>query len=111
MTSLPQVQALPGEAEHDEPSRGVSDMPVQTQLKPVIELSAEDMVIGPPPQLPLFEGLEDESLICPGCGDEVTIGVSALTVQALFKPPGRLLFHCSCDAYGEVSRPGSPSKH
>ena len=83
-------------------------MPVQTQLNPVVDPSAQDMVIGPPPQLPLFEGLEDESLICPGCGDEVTIGVSALTVQALFKPPGRLLFHCKCDAYGEVHRPGSP---
>ncbi|MCL6699343.1 hypothetical protein LZ496_11195 [Sphingomonas sp. NSE70-1] len=85
-------------------------MPVQTQLKQVSEPSVEDMVIGPPRQLPLFEGLEDESLVCPGCGDEITIGVSALTVQALFKPPGRLLFHCNCDAYGEVDRPGSLSR-
>lgn len=83
-------------------------MPVQTLLNPVVDPSAQDMVIGPPPRLPLFEGLEDESLICPGCGEEVTIGVSALTVQALFKPPGRLLFHCKCDVYGEVHRPGSP---
>ena len=82
-------------------------MPVQTQLNPVVDPSAQDMVIGPPRQLPLFEGLEDESLICPGCGDEVTIGVSALTVQALFKPPGRLLFLCNCDAYGVVHQPGS----
>jgi hypothetical protein len=109
MTSLPRFQVQPCDAEHDEPARGVSEMPVQTQLKQVVQPSAEDMVIGPPPELPLFEGLEDESLVCPGCGDEVTAGVSSLTVQALFKPPGRLLFHCRCDAYGEVDRPGSPA--
>ena len=108
MTS-PQVKVPAGEAEHDGPAREVSELPVQTRLNQVIETSPEDMVIGPPRELPLFEGLEGESLVCPGCGDEVTTGVSAITVQALFKPPGRLLFHCKCDAYGEVHRPGSPA--
>ena len=79
-------------------------MPVQTRLKQIVRPFADDMVIGPPPNLPLFEGLEDESLVCPGCSREVTNGVSALTMQALFKAPGRLLFHCECDSYGEVDR-------
>jgi hypothetical protein len=80
-------------------------MPVQTRLK-MVQPSAEDMVIGPPVNLPLFEGLEDESLVCPGCGEEVTNGVSALTLQALFQAPGRLLFHCKCDAYAQIDQPG-----
>lgn len=84
-------------------------MPVQTQLKRIDRPAADDMVIGPPAKLPLFEGLEDESLICPGCDQEVTSGVSALTLQALFKPPGRLLFHCRCNAYAEVDGTGSAS--
>jgi hypothetical protein len=83
-------------------------MPVQTRLKKVRPFS-DDMVIGPPSQLPLFEGLEDESLVCPGCSQEITSGVSALTLQALFKPHGRLLFHCNCDAHGEVGGPESPA--
>ncbi len=84
-------------------------MPVQTRLRSIGEFSPQDMVIGPPAKLPLFEGLEDESLVCPGCEQEVTRGISAVTLQALFKPPGRLLFHCQCDAYGEIDRPGSPA--
>ena len=84
-------------------------MPVQTRLKQIGRPLAKDMVIGPQGDLPLFEGMEDESLVCPGCDQEVTTGVSALTLQALFQPPGRLLFHCQCDAYGEVDRPASPA--
>ena len=82
-------------------------MPVQTRLNQVRPAS-DDMVIGPPPKLPLFEGMEDESLVCPGCSREITSGLSALTLQALFQPPGRLLFHCKCDVYAEVGTPGSP---
>jgi hypothetical protein len=67
------------------------------------------MVIGPPAKFPLFEGLEQESLVCPGCELEITVGVSALTLLALFQPPGRLLFHCECDAYGEVDGPEPPA--
>ena len=85
-------------------------MPVQTRLKQILRPSADDMVIGPPPNLPLFQGQEDESLVCPGCKKEVTNGVSSLTLQALFQAPGRLLFHCECDAYGEVDRLGSPGR-
>ena len=84
-------------------------MPVQTRLKQV-RPSADDMVIGPPPELPLFEGLEDESLVCPGCDQAITTGVSALTLQALFQAPGRLLFHCNCDAYAQVDGAGSPGQ-
>ena len=69
----------------------------------------DDMVIGPESGLPLFEGREDESLVCPGCGMDVTSGVSAMTLHALFQPPGRLLFHCKCDAYGEIDSAGSPT--
>lgn len=104
MPTLPQILIQPGDAEHSVALRGVCEMPVQTRLKQILRPSADDMVIGPPPNLPLFEGLEDESLVCPGCEKEVTSGVSALTLQALFKAPGRLLFHCECDAYGEVDR-------
>jgi hypothetical protein len=82
-------------------------MPVQTRLNEIDRPSAQDMVIGPQGNLPLFEGREDESLVCPGCGEEVTSGVSALTLYALFQAPDRLLFHCKCDAYGEVGRPSS----
>jgi hypothetical protein len=82
-------------------------MPVQTRLKLIGGSSPQDMVIGPPAELPLFEGREDESLVCTGCGGEVTRGVSALTLHALFQPPGRLLFHCNCDAFGEVVWPES----
>jgi hypothetical protein len=82
-------------------------MPVKTRLK-IVRPSADDMVIGPPANLPLFEGLEDESLVCPGCDQAVTSGVSAITLQALFQAPGRLLFHCKCDAYGQVDQPGIP---
>lgn len=107
MPTLPHYQIPPGDAEHGEAACGVCEMPVQTRLRQV-RPSADDMVIGPPPELPLFQGLEDESLVCSGCDQEITIGVSALTLQALFQAPGRLLFHCNCDAYGEVDRPGSP---
>jgi hypothetical protein len=107
MPTLPQFQVQPGDAEHSVALRGVSEMPVQTRLKQILRPSADDMVIGPPPNLPLFEGLEDESLVCPGCEKAVTTGVSALTLQALFQAPGRLLFHCECDAYGEVDRSGT----
>ena len=86
-------------------------MPVQTRLKRINRSLAQDMVIGPQSQLPVFEGREDESLVCPGCGQEVTNGVSALTLHALFQPPGRLLFHCNCDAYGEVDGIGSLSSN
>jgi hypothetical protein len=61
------------------------------------------MVIGSQGDLPLFEGQESESLVCPGCGEEITRGVSAQTLHALFQPPGRLLFHCDCDSYGAVA--------
>lgn len=104
MTSLPQSQVQPGNDEHDGAASGVSEMPVQTRLNLIRGSSLQDMVIGPPAKLPLFEGREDESLVCPGCGEEVTRGVSALTLHALFQAPGRLLFHCNCDAYGEVVR-------
>ena len=107
MPTLPHFEVQPGDAEHSFAVRGVCGMPVQTRLKQIIRPSADDMVIGPPPNLPLFDGLEDESLVCPGCSQEVTCGVSALTLQALFQAPGRLLFHCECDAYGEVDRAGS----
>ena len=73
---------------------------LKTRLKPVDRVEPEDMVIGSRGVLPLFEGQEPESLICPGCGQEVTIGLSSLTMMSLFQPPGRLLFHCDCDAYG-----------
>ena len=82
-------------------------MPVQTRLKKVARPQAQDMVIGPQGELPLFEGREDESLVCPGCGRDITHGVSAVTLHALFQPPGRLLFHCRCDAYGEVDGIGT----
>jgi hypothetical protein len=104
MPTLPLFQVQPGDAEHNVAVRGVCEMPVQTRLKQIVRPFADDMVIGPPPKLPLFEGLDDESLVCPGCSREVTTGVSALTLQALFRAPGRLLFHCECDAYGEVDR-------
>jgi hypothetical protein len=107
MTSQPQFQFQPGNDEQDGAASGVSEMPVQTRLNLIHGSSLQDMVIGPPAKLPLFEGLEDESLVCPGCEGEVTRGVSALTLHALFQPPGRLLFHCNCDAYGEVIRPES----
>ena len=74
-------------------------MPVKTRLERVDSSGPEDMVIGGQGPLPLLEGVEDESLVCPGCDQEVTSGISALTLRALFRPPGRLLFHCSCDAY------------
>ena len=82
-------------------------MPVQTLLKRIDRPLAQDMVIGSQSRLPVFEGQEEESLVCPGCGQEVTNGVSALTIHALFQPPGRLLFHCKCDAYGEVDGVGT----
>ena len=108
MPTLPQFEVQPGDAEQRVALRGVSEMPVQTRLSQILRPSVDDMVIGPPPNLPLFEGLDDESLVCPGCSKEITSGVSAVTLQALFKAPGRLLFHCECDAYGEVDRAGSP---
>lgn len=82
-------------------------MPVQTRLKNIARPLAQDMVIGPQGELPLFEGREDENLVCPGCERDITHGVSAVTLHALFQPPGRLLFHCQCDAYGEVDGKGS----
>ena len=84
-------------------------MPVQTRLVQITRVSPQDMVIGPEGQLPLFEGREGESLVCPGCGEEVTSGVSGMTLHALFQPPDRLLFHCKCDAYSEVDGAGSPA--
>jgi hypothetical protein len=107
MPSLPQFKVQPGNAERDGAASGVSEMPVKTRLNLIGGSSPQDMVIGPPAKLPLFEGREDESLVCPGCEEEVTRGVSALTLLALFQPPGRLLFHCTCDAYGEVVRQDS----
>jgi hypothetical protein len=106
----PKFQTRPGDAEHDATVHGVCEMAVQTRLQQVFQPFADDMVIGPPHQLPLFEGLEDESLVCPGCEQDITTGVSGQTLQALFKPPGRLLFHCKCDAYAEIVGP-RPSGH
>ena len=77
-------------------------MRVKTRLEPVQETLPQDMVIGSQGELPLFEGQEGESLVCPGCGEDVTSGVSAQTLHALFQPPGRLLFHCGCDSYSSV---------
>ena len=77
-------------------------MAVKIRLEPVDQQTPQDMVIGPNGALPMFEGQEQESLICPGCADEVTSGVSAMTIVSLFHPPGRLLFHCGCGAYGIV---------
>ena len=77
-------------------------MQVKTRLQEIERTSPQDMVIGAQGDLPLFEGQEGESLVCPGCGEEVTSGVSAETLHALFQPPGRLLFHCDCDSYGAV---------
>lgn len=74
-------------------------MPVKSRLDPVDETLPQDMVIGGQGKLPLFEGMEEESLVCPGCGDQVTNGISAQTVMALFEPPDRLLFHCDCGTY------------
>jgi hypothetical protein len=71
---------------------------VKTRLEPMDGPTPQDVVIGPRGDLPMFEGQEQESLICPGCGDEVTRGVSTLTMIALFRPPGRLLFRCDCGA-------------
>ena len=78
-------------------------MPVRTRLQPVTRQSPQDMVIGPRGDLPLFEGQESESLVCPGCGEEITRGVSGQTLYALFQPPARLLFHCDCNSYGAVA--------
>ena len=78
-------------------------MRMKTRLQEVDRTSPQDMVIGSQGDLPLFEGQDGESLVCPGCGEEVTSGVSALTLHALFQPPGRLLFHCDCDSYSAVA--------
>ena len=107
-TPIP-IQVLPGDTAHGGAAGGVCEMPVQTRLKRVGRPWPDDMVIGPESGLPLFEGREDESLVCPGCGMDVTSGVSAMTLHALFQPPGRLLFHCKCDAYGEIDSAGSPT--
>ena len=84
-------------------------MQMKTRLQLIDRTSPQDMVIGSPGELPLFEGQDGESLVCPGCGEEVTSGVSAQTLHALFQPPGRLLFHCDCDSYGAVD--GEKSTH
>lgn len=77
-------------------------MPVKTRMAHVDQPTPQDMVIGPNGELPMFEGMDQESLVCPGCAQEVTSGVSSLTLMSLFHPPSRLLFHCRCDAYGIV---------
>ncbi|HEU0311394.1 MAG TPA: hypothetical protein VFR36_09275 [Sphingomicrobium sp.] len=77
-------------------------MPLKTRLGQIQQKLAQDMVIGAQGALPLFEGRDEESLVCPGCEREITRGVSALTLHALFRPPARLLFHCACDTYGAI---------
>ena len=102
MPTLPQFELQPEDAAQGEAVGGVCMMPLKTRLQPVRRTSPQDMVIGSQGALPLFEGQEEESLVCPGCGEEVTSGVSAETLHALFQPPGRLLFHCECDSYCAV---------
>ena len=103
MPTLPQFNLLQFDAVNGEPAGGVCMHPVRTRLEPANRTSSQDMVIGSQGNLPLFEGREGESLVCPGCGEEVTCGVSAQTLHALFQPPGRLLFHCDCDSYCVVA--------
>lgn len=103
MPTLPQFGLQQDDTVNGEAAGGVHMMPVRTRLKPVDRTTVQDMVIGSRGDLPLFEGQETESLVCPGCGEEITRGVSAQTLHAMFQPPGRLLFHCDCDSYGAVA--------
>jgi len=86
---------------------GVRNMPVKTYLLRVADTVPQDMIIGHNGPGPLLEGQEEESLACPECEHEVTRGVSAATMHALFKPPGRLLYHCGCGAYSAVPAPNA----
>jgi hypothetical protein len=106
MPTLPPFELLQGDTAHGAAARGVAMMPVQTRLERIDRTLPQDMVIGSQGDLPLFEGREEESLVCQGCGQEVTNGVSALTLHALFQPPGRLLFHCECTAYSVIDGAG-----
>jgi hypothetical protein len=101
--TLPQFDFHQKDTVGGKPAGGVCMHSVKIRLQPVDRTSSQDMVIGSQGNLPLFEGQEGESLVCPGCGEEVTRGVSAQTLHALFQPPERLLFHCDCDTYGAVA--------
>jgi hypothetical protein len=107
MPTLPHFDLKQDDIVRGGTASGAYMMPVRTRLQPVDRTSSQDMVIGSQGTLPLFEGREAESLVCPGCGEEITRGVSAQTLHALFQPPGRLLFHCDCDSYGAVAEENS----
>jgi len=82
-------------------------MPVKIYLNRVDGLSPRDMIVAAEVSPPMFEGMEEESLACPKCQADVTNGVSVSTLHALFQPSGRLIFHCSCGAHGEIPPPST----
>jgi hypothetical protein len=59
-------------------------------------------------QLPMFRGIEDQSLACGRCGGIMSQGISTWTIRGRFAISSRLLIRCLCGVHNLVPEQTMP---